>query len=149
MRKEIFKLMVWTICIVFTFSFSFVFADEEVTSDKYSTEKEEMVAKEISGKVLDIMLWFGYATALGVLIFIGIKYMMSGANEKAALKNLAPMFLVGLAIIVFCYPIGLFVAYLSGNDGAEEIIQVGEDAGGMFTGTTNNSSGDETSTDDA
>ena len=44
------------------------------------------------------------------------------------------MFLIGLAVIVFCFSIAKYVANLAGNDEAKEIIQVGEDAGGIFSG---------------
>ena len=38
-------------------------------------------------KILGAIQWIGYAFAIGMLIYIGIKYTMSAANEKADLKK--------------------------------------------------------------
>ena len=130
MKKDIFKVLICILCFTIIFSFCFVFADE--AGEGGGTE--EAVITEISKTVLGIVAWFGYAIALGALIFIAIKYMMSGANEKANLKNLAPKFLIGLAAIVGCFSIAKYFAELAGNDEAEEIIQVGDDAGNIFKG---------------
>lgn len=49
--------------------------------------------------ILDAIMWFGYAIALGMLIYIGVKYTMSAANEKAELKQTAINFIIGAIII--------------------------------------------------
>lgn len=147
MKNMIFKLLISIICIILTFSCSFVFAgtleeagslNEFAENEKGSEmEKEEVVVKKITAMVLDIILWLAYAAALGSLVFVGIKYLTSGANERANLKGLVPIFLIGLAFIIFCFPIAKYIAYFSGNDEASEILKVGEQAGEMFTGITN------------
>lgn len=58
---------------------------------------------QISGlvnKVLGAIQWVGYAFALGMLLYIGIKYMMSAANEKADLKKGLINYFIG-AVILF------------------------------------------------
>ena len=50
-------------------------------------------------KILGIIQWVGYAVALGMLIFICIKYVMSAANEKADLKKGLINFVIGAIII--------------------------------------------------
>ncbi len=50
--------------------------------------------------VLGLIRWIGYAIAIGMLIYIGIKYVMSAANEKADLKKGLINYLIG-AIIIF------------------------------------------------
>ena len=92
MKNMIFKLLISIICIILTFSCSFVFAgtleeagslNEFAENEKGSEmEKEEVVVKKITAMVLDIILWLAYAAALGSLVFVGIKYLTSGANER-------------------------------------------------------------------
>lgn len=50
-------------------------------------------------KILGAIQWIGYAFALGMLIYIGIKYTMSAANEKADLKKGLINFVIGAALI--------------------------------------------------
>ncbi len=50
-------------------------------------------------KILGAIQWIGYAFAIGMLIYIGIKYTMSAANEKADLKKGLINFVIGALII--------------------------------------------------
>lgn len=50
-------------------------------------------------KILGLLQWIGYAFALGMLIYIGIKYTMAAANEKADLKRGAINFVIGAIVI--------------------------------------------------
>lgn len=54
----------------------------------------------VGAKVLGYVQWFGYAIAVGMLIYIGIKYMMASANEKADLKKGAINYVIGAVIVV-------------------------------------------------
>lgn len=49
--------------------------------------------------ILGVIQWIGYAISLGMLIYIGIKYTMSAANEKADLKSASINFVIGAIII--------------------------------------------------
>lgn len=49
--------------------------------------------------VLGAIQWIGYAIAVGMLIFIGIKYVMASADEKANLKNAMIRYVVGAVLI--------------------------------------------------
>ena len=49
--------------------------------------------------ILGIIQWIGYAIAIGMLIYIGVKYTMSAANEKADLKSASINFVIGAIII--------------------------------------------------
>lgn len=51
-------------------------------------------------KILGLVQWIGYAMAIGMLVYIGIKYVMAAANEKADLKKGLINYLIG-AIIIF------------------------------------------------
>lgn len=81
--------------------------------------------KTILMNIISVISWIGYAVAIGVLIIIGIKYVMSGADEKAEIKGMLPKYLIGIALIVCCSSIAQIVANIAGNDGAEKIIDTG------------------------
>lgn len=57
-------------------------------------------SKKAVENILGLIQWIGYAIAVGMLIYIGIKYVMSAANEKADLKKGLINYLIG-AIIIF------------------------------------------------
>lgn len=50
-------------------------------------------------KILGLIQWIGYAFAIGMLIYIGIKYTMAAANEKADLKKGLINYVIGAVII--------------------------------------------------
>ncbi len=89
---------------------------------------EQVIIGNILNSILNIVAWFAYAIALGSVIFLGIKYVLSGANERANLKGLLPKYLIGIALIVMCFGIAQAVSNIAGNDTAEEIIGVGANA---------------------
>lgn len=105
-----------------------VFAD-----DSYNT------IQNVSTAMLNAIQWFGYAIAVGILIYMGIKYVMSGANEKAELKGTFSKYLIGIALIVMCTLIASAVAKIANTDGKNDaggLVDTGFDLGGMKTGTT-------------
>lgn len=56
-------------------------------------------ATNLASKVLGAIQWVGYAFALGMLLYIGIKYMMSAANEKADIKKGLINYVIGACIL--------------------------------------------------
>ena len=50
-------------------------------------------------KILGIIRWVGFAFAIGMLVYIGIKYMMSAANEKADLKKGLINYVIGAVLV--------------------------------------------------
>ena len=54
----------------------------------------------MGNNVLGYVQWFGYAIAVGMLLYIGIKYMMASANEKADLKKGSISYVIGAIIVV-------------------------------------------------
>ncbi|MBQ8299088.1 MAG: hypothetical protein IJX99_04350 [Clostridia bacterium] len=56
--------------------------------------------QNIGKNVLGYIQWFGYAVAVGMLLYIGIKYMMASANEKADLKKGSISYVIGAIIVV-------------------------------------------------
>lgn len=118
MKKVLKRISIFVLCFILIVSAMPTYATE-------STEAAKGVIGNVLKAFLDILTWFGYAVALGALVFIGIKYVLSGANERANLKGMLPKYLIGIALIVMCFTIAQAVAELAGNDTAEEIIGVG------------------------
>lgn len=115
-KKE--KYILFTITALI-FNFTVVFAE---TDESYS------IMSTILNSVLSTIAWLGFAIAIGALVFIGIKYAMSAANEKANLKGSFTKYLIGIGLIVFCSTIASAVANIANIDGsnnAEGIVKRG------------------------
>lgn len=56
-------------------------------------------ATNFANKILGFVQWAGYAIAVGMLIYVGIKYVMASANEKADLKNSLIKYVIGAVLI--------------------------------------------------
>lgn len=54
----------------------------------------------ILGGILGVVSVIGYAFAVGMLLYVGIKYVMASANEKADLKKGSISYVIG-AVIIF------------------------------------------------
>lgn len=86
----------------------------------------------ISKVLLSVFSWIGYAISMGILIWIGIKYMLSNANEKANLKGIFPKYLIGVILIFTCATIAnaaANVASSSGDNTAGGLIDKGFEIG--------------------
>lgn len=115
-KKE--KYILFTITALI-FNFTVVFAE---TDESYS------IMSTILNSVLSTIAWLGFAIAIGALVFIGIKYAMSAANEKANLKGSFTKYLIGIGLIVFCSTIASAVANIANTTGentAEGIVKRG------------------------
>ena len=55
--------------------------------------------KDMASEVLGIVKYVGLAIAMGMVLYAGMKYMMSAANEKAELKNSSIRLVIGAVII--------------------------------------------------
>lgn len=53
----------------------------------------------VSSNVLGIVQFFGYAMAIGMILYLGIKYMMAPANEKADVKNASIKYVIGAILL--------------------------------------------------
>ena len=49
----------------------------------------------VVGKIIGFIQYAAWAIAIGMIIYIGIKYMMSGAGDKAKVKETLIPYLVG------------------------------------------------------
>lgn len=94
-------------------------------------------AGEITKKVgtfVNIIAYFGYAVALGMLAYIAMKYMMSAASDRANMKQGAINYLIGAFLIAGASTIATAVVSIVANgkgadDIAGDIIGAGFGAG--------------------
>lgn len=56
-------------------------------------------ANSIAKTVLGFIRFIGYGIAVGMILYIGIKYMMSSANEKADLKKGSVNYVIGAILV--------------------------------------------------
>ena len=52
-------------------------------------------------KIIGAIQIVGYLIAAGMIVYIGVKYIMASASEKADLKGLAIKYVIGAVLIVF------------------------------------------------
>ena len=57
-------------------------------------------ASNLANKILGILTWVGVAIAIGMLIFLGIKYVTASPDGKADLKKQLGVYVLGFALIV-------------------------------------------------
>ena len=57
-------------------------------------------AATTASNIIGYLRWIGYAIAVGMLVYIGIKYVMASANEKADLKSSLIKYVIGAVLIV-------------------------------------------------
>lgn len=55
--------------------------------------------EDMASDVLGFLQYAGFAIAIGMTIYAGMKYMMSAANEKAELKESSMRLVVGAIIV--------------------------------------------------
>lgn len=49
--------------------------------------------------ILGVVQWIGYVIGIGMIIFVGIKYLLAGAGEKAKAKETLIPILIGAILI--------------------------------------------------
>ena len=71
-------------------------------------------ATKFANKILGFVQWAGYAIAVGMLIYVGIKYVMASANEKADLKNSLIKYVIGAVLIAGAATISQWIFNIGG-----------------------------------
>ena len=67
------------------------------------------VFSEKAGKIIGAMQMIGYFLAVGIIVYVGIKYIMASGDEKADLKTALPKYFMGALLIVLCDTITIFI----------------------------------------
>ncbi len=52
-----------------------------------------------ASKIIGVMQWCGYAIAAGVMVYIGIKYVTSSADDRASFKNAVWKYVFGAVLV--------------------------------------------------
>lgn len=131
-KKVTFLIMALLIMTVPNLIFAF---DPNITDPSPSIDPS---LAETSRFFLGAIRWIGYAIAIGMLIYIGIKYMMSSANEKANLKSASINYIIGAIVVaasvtIFDWCIEFF-SDAKGGTGANTGTGAGSSSGITNTG---------------
>lgn len=97
--------------IVFVLCTSMVFAD--------NTEGESQLI-EAAWNVVRALLWVGYAVALGMVVYIGIKYITGAADTKANMKSAVVSYLIGALIVFSATTIATIVIRIATDDDTKQ-----------------------------
>lgn len=76
---------------------------------------EATAFNKMGSTVLSYIQWFGYAVAIGMILYVGIKYMMASANEKADLKKASINYVIGAIVVAAATAIVGALASIGGS----------------------------------
>ena len=99
----------------------------------FASSAEDRISSSI-GLIVNAIAWAGYVIAFGMLLFVGAKYALSAANERADVKRGAVGYVIGAILIAGASTIAAaFVGIASGGIDdretlADKIIDVGQNA---------------------
>ena len=116
------------------FSFLMLFSSSPMVVFAYGGAKTYTIVKNASQSLLRAFSWVGYAIALGILMVIGVKYVISGASEKANLKSKLPLYLLGMILMATAGTTARFLAITAGNQDADTVIDTGIELSGVEVG---------------
>lgn len=105
MRKKVIAIFILVSVLILGFAFTTVVQAEEINTDKYkdiynSDKIKANNINDLTGKVLGVVQVVGVATGIVMLIVIGIKYMLTSVEEKAAIKQRLIPYVIG-AVLLF------------------------------------------------
>lgn len=130
---EKFIIVVMLVFVVFTSTWLLEPIENVNSSKVYATNNADFggdsATSEIRKKgnaILSAILWFGYAIALGMVIYIGIKYIMGAADAKANMKSAITNWLIGAFLVFMCTTIIGWVTGIVGENSAQEVIDTGK-----------------------
>ena len=95
-----------------------------------TTDAETDIANSIT-PILNVIAWGGYVISFGMLFYIGAKYAVSAANERADVKRGAVGYVLGAILIAGASTIARVFTGIAAGEGAtrdsiaNEIINTG------------------------
>ena len=106
--------------IIYTFLAASVFMGVGTTAiavpDGLSPNVDEATAfNKMGSTVLSYIQWFGYAVAIGMILYVGIKYMMASASDKADLKKASINYVIGAIVVASATAIVSALASIGGS----------------------------------
>lgn len=97
MKKIFYSIMIAIIIISMTTTIFAGDIDTEKYKDIYNGNSEEL--NTIAGKILGIIQTVGIAVAVGMLMIVGVRYIMMSPEGKAEYKKTAITFAIGAALL--------------------------------------------------
>ncbi|MBO5178758.1 MAG: hypothetical protein J6B87_00200 [Clostridia bacterium] len=99
MKKKIFSLciVIITLLVMFMCSTTNATIGNLVSIGKPSAQPIEGIKV---GDIIGAIKWIGYIVAIGMIIWCGIKYVMSGAGDKAKAKETLIPIVIGAVLVV-------------------------------------------------
>ncbi len=86
----------------------------------YATAANEI--SEAGSRILGAIAWIGYAVSLGMILFIGIKYIVSSADGRANMKKSLVNWVIGAFIVFMATVLVSAVLKIIGVDGNTETV---------------------------
>lgn len=102
MNKNVFKIIFTMFIVTILVAVPYVsYADGVIHEVSASLPDGQLSqAQTTTRMIISLIKWVGYACAIGMVIFIGIKYVLASADEKASLKGMLVKVTIGCIIIV-------------------------------------------------
>ena len=97
MKKRLFSILLTALMII-TSATSVVFGKGEYIIDGGGPIAPEGLSGSVS-TILGVMQWIGFVVGIGMVIYIGVKYLTAGAGGKAEVKSTMVPWLVGAACV--------------------------------------------------
>ncbi len=92
----------------------------------FASSSADKISEKIP-KILNAVAFGGYSVALGMLIYIGAKYTLAAANEKADLKQGVVNYAIGIVVIVSASAIANMIsAIAAGGEGTSASSLAGD-----------------------
>lgn len=99
MKKKIISLSIVIITLLTIFMCPATMAVEALISIG-KPQPSALISAEKTATLLGTIQWIGYVVAIGMIIWCGIKYVMSGAGEKAKVKETLVPIVIGAILVV-------------------------------------------------
>ena len=100
MKKAMKVLSISLIAIMMISTVCFADGLDGLGFDVKPTQPNDGKTTDLVNTVLGVLQWAGIAIAVGMLIFLGIKYISKGVSEQAEIKKSLPIYLLGVVLIL-------------------------------------------------
>ncbi len=92
----------FALCVMVIMSFmSLSFATGYIVDPDPTVSPIDDGFKNGTNAFIGTLRWIGYAIAIGMVIYVGIRYVMAAADERASMKGVLVKVVIGALILVF------------------------------------------------
>ena len=122
MNKKILKIFSLALVMLVLFSLTCnSFATEFISKAEPTLPGDGGPVETITSTIIGAMMRVGSACAIGMVVFIGIKYILASADEKASLKGMLVKVVIGSFIVVLSLQItNAVISIMSDGDTSVE-----------------------------